>query len=184
MRCNELDAGFLSEWARTSANRGCGGLRLCQHDPGATDCWKARSLEASRVRYVVTVALGSTLASILLSEDVALAEGLVAVVMLVGMQWVVAKSAVSFEPWRKFIRSDPVILLAHGNLDAEKMLSERVTEVEVDIAIRIRGFGDRGMIAYVVLEADGSMSIISKDLVGDGGVMRGLLPGSSAQEAN
>ena len=64
------------------------------------------------------------------------------------------------------------------------MLSERVTEVEVDIAIRMRGFGDRGMIAYVVLEADGSMSVISKDLVGDGGVMRGLLPGSSAQEAN
>ena len=134
--------------------------------------------------YVVTVALGSTLASILLSEDVALAEGLVAVVMLVKMRWVVAKSAVSFEPWRKFIRSDPVILLAHEKLDAEKMLSERVTEVEVDIAIRMRGFGDRGMIAYVVLEADGSMSVISKDLVGDGGVMRGLLPGSSAQEAN
>ena len=61
--------------------------------------------------YVVTVALGSTLASILVSEDVALAEGLVAVVTLVGMQWVVAKAAVSFEPWRKFVRSDPVILI-------------------------------------------------------------------------
>ena len=134
--------------------------------------------------YVVTVALGSTLASILLSEDVALAEGLVAVVMLIGMQWVVAKSAVSFEPWRKFIRSDPVILLAHGKLDAEKMLSERVTEVEIDIAIRMRGFGDRAMIAYVVLEADGSMTVISKDLLGDGAVMHGLLPASSKKNAN
>ena len=134
--------------------------------------------------YVVTVALGSTLASILLSEDVALAEGLVAVVMLVGMQWVVAKTAVSFEPWRKFVRSDPVILLDHGRLDAETMLSERVTEVEVDIAIRMRGFGDRAMIAYVVLEADGSMSVISKDLLGDGGVMRGLLPGNGKGDTN
>lgn len=133
---------------------------------------------------VVTVALGSTLASILLSEDVALAEGLVAVVMLVGMQWVVAKSAVSYEPWRKFIRSDPVILLAHGQLDAETMISERVTEVEVDIAIRMRGFGDRSMIAYVVLEADGSMSVVSNDLLGDGGVMRGLLPDNSDRDRN
>ena len=134
--------------------------------------------------YIVTVALGSTLASILLSEDVALAEGLVAVVMLVGMQWVVAKLAVSFEPWRKFVRSDPVILLQGGELDAEKMVSERVTEVEVDIAIRMRGFGDRSMVAYVILEADGSMSVISKDLLGNGGVMRGLLPDNAATDTN
>ena len=64
------------------------------------------------------------------------------------------------------------------------MLSERVTEVEVDIAIRMRGFGDRAMIAYVVLEADGSMSVISRDLLGDGGVMRGLLPGNSESDTN
>ena len=125
--------------------------------------------------YVVTVALGSTLASILLTEDVALAEGLVAVVMLIGMQWLVAKLAVSYEPWRKFIRSDPIILLRHGKIDAEAMLSERVTESEVDIAIRMRGFGDRSMIAYVVLEADGSLSVVSENLLGDGGVMKPLL---------
>ena len=125
--------------------------------------------------FVVTVALGSTLASILLSDDVALAEGLVAVVMLIGMQWVVAKLAVSYEPWRKFIRSDPTILLTHGKIDAEIMLSQRVTESEVDIAIRMRGFGDRSMIAYVVLEADGSLSVISEDLLGNGGTLANLL---------
>ncbi|MDG6080214.1 DUF421 domain-containing protein [Erythrobacter litoralis] len=125
--------------------------------------------------YVVTVALGSTLASILLTENVALAEGLVAVVMLIGMQWFVAKLAVSSEPWRKFIRSDPKVLLRHGEIDAEAMLSERVTESEVDIAIRMRGFGDRSMIAYVVLEADGSLSVVSEELLGNGSVMTPLL---------
>ena len=130
--------------------------------------------------FVVTVALGSTLASILLSEDVALAEGLVAVVMLIGMQWVVAKLAVSYEPWRKFIRSDPTVLLTHGRIDAEVMLSQRVTESEVDIAIRMRGFGDRSMIAYVVLEADGSLSVISEELLGNGGVLANLLRSDDA----
>ncbi|MBB3032679.1 DUF421 domain-containing protein [Alteriqipengyuania lutimaris] len=124
--------------------------------------------------YVVTVALGSTLASILLSEDVALAEGLVAVIMLIGMQWLVSKASVSFEPWRRFVRSDPAVLLRHGELDAEAMISERVTEVEVDIAIRMRGFGDRSLIAYVVLESDGSMSVIPRDLLGDASAMHSL----------
>ena len=127
--------------------------------------------------YIVTVALGSTLANILLNENVALAEGLVATVMLVGMQWLVAKGAVSYEPWRKIIRSAPQVLLRHGKLDAEAMLSERVTEVEVDIAIRMRGFGDRSMIAYVVLESDGTLSVISNDLVGDESALRTLIVG-------
>ncbi|UVI39142.1 DUF421 domain-containing protein [Qipengyuania spongiae] len=127
--------------------------------------------------FIVTVALGSTLANILLNDEVALAEGLVATVMLVGMQWVVAKTAVSFEPWRRYIRSAPQILLRHGELDAEAMLSERVTEVEVDIAIRMRGFGDRSMIAYVVLESDGTLSVISEDLAGDESALRTLIVG-------
>ena len=46
------------------------------------------------------------------------------------------------------------------------MPSERVTEVEVDIAIRMHGFGDRSQIAYVILEFDGALSVISEDLAG------------------
>ena len=37
---------------------------------------------------IVTVALGSTLASIITSKDVALAEGMVAFVVLIGLQFV------------------------------------------------------------------------------------------------
>lgn len=39
---------------------------------------------------VVTVALGSTLATVLLSKDVALTEGLLAFALLAGLQWAVA----------------------------------------------------------------------------------------------
>ena len=124
--------------------------------------------------FVVTVALGSTLASILLSDDVALAEGLVATIMLIAMQWIVAKGSMAFEPWRRLVRSQPRILLRHGILDSEALVAERVTQAEVDIAIRMRGFGDRNMIAYVVLESDGSLSVVSHDLVGDGSALQGL----------
>ena len=40
--------------------------------------------------FVVIVALGSTLSSVLLSSDVALAEGVTAMVLLVGLQFLVA----------------------------------------------------------------------------------------------
>ena len=41
--------------------------------------------------FVVTVALGSTLATILLSKDVALAEGVLALALLIGMQFVITR---------------------------------------------------------------------------------------------
>jgi len=40
--------------------------------------------------FIVTVALGSTLATVLLSKDVALAEGLLAFILLIGLQFMVA----------------------------------------------------------------------------------------------
>ena len=39
--------------------------------------------------FVVTVALGSTLATVLLSKDVALAEGVVAFTLLIGAQYLI-----------------------------------------------------------------------------------------------
>src|SRR5690554_5806016 len=43
---------------------------------------------------VVTVALGSTLATVILSKDVALAEGIAAFVLLIGLQYIVTWSSI------------------------------------------------------------------------------------------
>lgn len=43
---------------------------------------------------IVTVALGSTLATVLLSEDVALAEGVLAFAALATLQWLVSRLSI------------------------------------------------------------------------------------------
>jgi uncharacterized membrane protein YcaP (DUF421 family) len=65
---------------------------------------------------VVTVALGSTLATILLNESVALAEGLVAFATLIGLQWLVAWSSVPWPALARTVRAEPAGLLATGVL--------------------------------------------------------------------
>ena len=124
--------------------------------------------------FVVTVALGSTLATILLSQDVALAEGMMAFVMLIGLQWLVARLSVRWKPLRRLIRSEPRLLLQHGTYNHNTIKDERITEVEVDAAIRKHGFGDRSEVAWVVLESDGSFSIISEDSAGNGSALRSV----------
>jgi uncharacterized membrane protein YcaP (DUF421 family) len=123
---------------------------------------------------VVTVALGSTLATILLSADVALAEGLVALSMLVGLQWVVARTSKGWSRFKRLIRSEPRLLLENGEFLEKAMSDERVTRSEVEQAVRNEGFGDLSDVAAVVLETDGSMSVISREKAGNRNALRSL----------
>ena len=110
---------------------------------------------------VVTVALGSTLATVLLSRDVALAEGILAFVMLAILQWSVSRISVSSAGFRRLVRSEPRLLLEKGAYRYGAMALERVTAGEIDAAVRNAGHGRLEAVAAVVLETDGSMSVIA-----------------------
>ncbi|MFO6446048.1 DUF421 domain-containing protein [Erythrobacter sp. NE805] len=109
---------------------------------------------------VVTVALGSTLATVLLKSDIAFVEGLAAFAMLAVLQWIVARLSVAWPGFRKLVRSQPRLLLEDGAYLFQAMADERLTEDEVDAAIRAAGIGRREEVAAVVLETDGSLSVI------------------------
>lgn len=115
---------------------------------------------------VVTVALGSTLATILLSRDVALVEGATALMTLVVLQYAIAALAVRWRFAERLAKSDPRTLLKDGVIDTEALKRERVTRDEVLCAIRSQGFGDIADIASVVLETDGSFSVVSRARAG------------------
>ena len=116
---------------------------------------------------VVTVALGSTLATVLLSKDVALAEGALAFALLALLQWIVSRLSVLWRSFAKLVRSQPRILLKEGKIDESALNDERVTRSEVEQAIRNQGIGRIGDVAAVVLESDGSLSVIPKGSEGD-----------------
>jgi uncharacterized membrane protein YcaP (DUF421 family) len=115
---------------------------------------------------VVTVALGSTLATILLSRDVAFIEGVAALLTLVALQYSIAKLSVHWHWVEQLAKSDPQALLVDGVFDCEALRRERVTPEEVLCAIRSAGFGDTSDVATVILENDGSFSVISHSRAG------------------
>ncbi|MDG5472253.1 DUF421 domain-containing protein [Jeotgalibacillus sp. ET6] len=111
---------------------------------------------------IVTVALGSTLATILLSKDVALAEGMTAFFVLVGMQYLIAWLSVHSAAVSRLIKSNPELLYYDGNYCRVVMKKERVLEVEILQAARSSGAGSLEEVKAVVLETDGSISVIQK----------------------
>lgn len=112
--------------------------------------------------FVSVVAIGSTVANTIVGQSVPLAEGLAAVMMLIlihfSISWLTAHSRGA----ERLINGDPVLLLRDGRLLRTTMRRERVTEEEVLSAIRMQGRGGVEDVASVVLETDGTFSVISK----------------------
>jgi uncharacterized membrane protein YcaP (DUF421 family) len=122
---------------------------------------------------VVTVALGSTLSALVVS-DVAVADGLLALILLVGFQYVIAWASVRSQSFEKIIKSEPSLLLYRGNFRKEVMNSQRIGDGEVLAAVRIAGLPDRASAGAVILESDGSLSVIPGDALAKGAELSDL----------
>ncbi len=109
---------------------------------------------------VVTVALGSTLATILLSKDVPLAEGLLALALLIGLQYLIAWLSIRSRKVESLVKSEPAMLFHQGQFLHQSMRHERVTESEVRAAIRSEGIAGLDGVVAVVLETDGTFSVV------------------------
>lgn len=96
---------------------------------------------------VVTVALGSTLATVLLSADVALAEGMLGLVVLIGAPLTVAWTSVRSRRFHSAVKSSPTLLVWQGQLCGRALREQRVSRAEVlqgGALARVGQFGSGG----------------------------------------
>jgi uncharacterized membrane protein YcaP (DUF421 family) len=112
---------------------------------------------------VVTVALGSTLSTVVLSKDQSLAEGAVALGLLVGWQYVIAWLCVRAHWARRIFNAQPALLFHNKEFLEHALRRQRVTNEQVRAAVLSEGFQDMRHMAAIVLETDGSFSVIRAD---------------------
>ena len=118
--------------------------------------------------FIVTVALGSTLATVILSNSVSLVEGALALALLTVLQLVAAWAAVHVGWFRRAITSEPTILLRDGELDSEALRRQRISEQSLRQTVRSAGFGGLELVAFMVLETNGKLSVIPTAHAGSG----------------
>ncbi|GHG19935.1 DUF421 domain-containing protein [Paracoccus aerius] len=115
---------------------------------------------------IVTVALGSTLATVLLNRSVPLVEGLAAFALLVGLQYVITWLSVRSDQFQDLIKAEPTVLISKGKPVPGALTRQRVTMEEIRAAMRQSGHAELNSDITVVLETDGSLSILAHG--GDG----------------
>lgn len=120
---------------------------------------------------VVTVALGSILATVLMSKDIPFLDGALSFGLLIVLQYIVTWSSARISSLREWITGEPVILMYRGEFLPAAMQRARIAEEEIRMAVRSAGFASLTDAEAVVLETDGSFSVVRR---GPGNVQSSL----------
>lgn len=112
---------------------------------------------------IITVALGSSFATVILDTSIALLEGMAALSLLILLQYVITFTSVRSKTVRKLIKSDPTLLYYHGLFIEKNMKDERISKDEIDQHVRNSGYSSYKEVSAVVLESDGSLSVLDSD---------------------
>lgn len=110
--------------------------------------------------FIVTIALGSILASAVLSKSTSFLQTMAAIALLVGLQFIITWLSVHTSAIQSLIKSEPSLLLFKGKMIEDALTKERVAKGEVLAAVRLSGQCCIEDIDAVVLETDGSFSVI------------------------
>lgn len=112
--------------------------------------------------WIVTVAMGSLLASGMVSRSVPVADAVLAIALLLGLQFLVTKLVRRGGAVASLVRAEPRLLVRDGRFLPEALARERVSEGEVMSAVRGQGVTSLAGVAAVVLETDATLSVIPR----------------------
>jgi len=119
--------------------------------------------------FVVAVTLGSTLSSMILAK-VPVLEGLLAVAIIIGLQYLLAKLAQKSSAMETIINSRPTLLYYNGEFLEKTLSEESITHEEIHAAVRTFRLERMDEVRAVVMELNGDLTVVKK---GEG-------PGSSS----
>jgi len=110
--------------------------------------------------WIVTVALGSALAALIVTPNVALVQGLLGIGGLILLQYLVSLATSRWERLRTIVTAEPVLLVREGRMLRDAMRRERIAESEILQAVRQSGRSRVEDVGAVVLETNGTFSVL------------------------
>ncbi|PTM89509.1 uncharacterized protein DUF421 [Dietzia psychralcaliphila] len=117
--------------------------------------------------FIVAVTIGSAFGRTLTATSVPLAQTVLVLALLVGIQWVFAAARAKSRRVRALLDNPPVLLYYQGRIQDRALRSHRLLEEDVHTAARQSGKGSLEQVAAVILQQDGSLGVIGRDDLGD-----------------
>ncbi|PRY87084.1 DUF421 domain-containing protein [Mongoliibacter ruber] len=110
--------------------------------------------------FIVTIALGSTLAAVALNKNIPLADGIMAIFLFIAFQFILTWLSVRIKAVKTLITSRPSLIFYKGEFQYEAMKKERITVEEIYCAARQKGLATLDQVGMIILETTGDITII------------------------
>jgi uncharacterized membrane protein YcaP (DUF421 family) len=111
---------------------------------------------------IVTISLGGMLAAIPLDHRISIADGLVAIATMVGIQELIRLVRARSRRARRMTSAPPRLVVWNGRYLDDRIAQWSVTHDEIRAAVRRQGSAAIEDIQAVVMENDGAWSVIPK----------------------
>ncbi|HKO10741.1 MAG TPA: YetF domain-containing protein [Acidobacteriaceae bacterium] len=109
---------------------------------------------------VVTVAVGSAFASAVTSKNVSLADGVAAFVVLLVLQRSFAALSIHIGWFGRYLKAQPLLIIYRGVILWDAARKEQLGDLEILGGLRSKGIAAVEDVLAMVLEPDGSFSVI------------------------
>ena len=112
------------------------------------------------IDFAMTIAMGSVLASTILTASPSLPQAAVALASLFGIQWAVARLRKDTDWMETISDNEPVVLMAGERILRDNLDKTRVTEEDLWAKLREANVLDPSEVRAVVLETTGDISVL------------------------
>ncbi len=113
------------------------------------------------IEYLIIALLGSSVETGLYAGSNSLGAGLVSAMTLLLADWALS-TACRMPAVRRFLVSEPVLLVHDGQVLAEHLRQNYMTRADLMAAIRRRGYASLDDVRFAVLEIDGSVGVVPR----------------------
>lgn len=113
--------------------------------------------------FAMTVAVGSILASTVLSKSPSLSKGLLAIAVLFILQGSVSFLCRKVKPFKKAVDNEPIVLMAHGEYYWDNIAEASLSKHDIGTVLRKNGIKSKSQVFALVMETTGDMSVSKQD---------------------
>ena len=110
--------------------------------------------------FIITVTMGAVFGSTLLNYQTKLVQGIYVIALLLLFQFTTSLLSSHFSLMESFLRAQPSLLYYKGMYKDRNLKKERISRAEVVQVVREHGIGKMEDVEAVVLEPNGSLSVI------------------------
>lgn len=112
---------------------------------------------------VLLLLISNAVQNAMVGPDTSLQGGIVAALVLFAANFILKRLMFSNRSFEAFMQDEPVILIRDGIADQTALNRVKITENELEEAIREHGIENIKDVKLSVLEVDGNISVVSQD---------------------